>query len=65
MRTTDKQLIEALRCSATVRTTPDCKACPYGRHEEFLTGQRYYSCDVDRINLDAAMRLQELTGVSE
>ena len=64
-KVTDKHLIRALRCSSS--PMPDdnmCKTCPYcvtetWREEEFL------SCDCDRIGMDAAARLEELTGAAK
>ena len=64
-RVSDEQLIRALRCSSS--PMPDdngCKTCPHGviemwREEEIL------SCDCDRIGMDAAVRLEELTGRQE
>ena len=72
-RTKDKkELVKALRCSASVK--PDkCDGCPYRLLEEYdvefpvpydveIEGKKYYeSCDVDRIAMDAADMLEELT----
>lgn len=64
-RVSDEQLIQALRCSSS--PMPDdnrCKTCPYcvtetWREEEIL------SCDCDKIGMDAAERLEELTGAAK
>lgn len=65
----DRTLIRALRCSANVPPEDEvCKRCAYGIVEEWKLGseeQRRYeivSCDTDRIVVDAADRLEELTG---
>lgn len=66
---TDREIIKALRCSATVHAeTPDCTGCPClvteqipeeFRHEcDFLT---WDSCDPEVAMLAAADRLEELT----
>ena len=58
---TDKQIIDALRCSCSVVDSPNCSDCPYRIVEQYL-GREITSCDVDRIGHDAADRLEELTG---
>lgn len=65
----DRTIIRALRCSASVPPADAvCKRCAYGIVEEWKLGseeQRRYevvSCDTDRIVVDAADRLEELTG---
>ena len=63
-KVTDKQLIQARRCSSSPKLDDSgCKTCPYcvtetWREEEFL------SCDCDKIGMDAAARLEELTGAA-
>lgn len=56
----DRELVQALRCAATV-TTGDapCKTCRYNKKEEW-NGHEWERCDVDRISMDAAARLEEL-----
>lgn len=63
----DRTLIRALRCSANVPPEDEvCKRCAYGIVEEWKLGdgteQEIVSCDTDRIVVDAADRLEELTG---
>lgn len=66
----DAKLIAALRCSATANMQgPDCRNCPYFTQEhvpeklwEQLKTEWWDGCDVDRIAMDAAARLEELTG---
>lgn len=70
---TDPALIAALRCSATVGGDKDCASCAYGcRVEDQLPPEVQVllrvladepTCDCDRMALDAAQRLEELTGV--
>ena len=58
----NEELIRALRCAATVMTGDEpCKTCRHNVKEEW-NGHEWYSCDVDRISMDAAARLEELTG---
>lgn len=58
----DKELIRALRCAATVQTGDEpCETCSYNKKEEW-NGSVWENCDVDRISMDAAERLEELTG---
>lgn len=58
----DKELIRALRCAATVQTGDEpCETCSYNKKEEW-NGDVWENCDVDRISMDAAERLEELTG---
>lgn len=69
---TDQEIIKALRCSATVHTKkPDCTGCPCHVVEEVPEEFRrelggipswWDSCDVDKMALAAAKRLEELTG---
>ena len=63
----DKALIRALRCSANVPPEDEgCKQCEYGIIEMWKLGDgtehEIVSCDKDRIVVDAADRLEELTG---
>lgn len=70
---TDPALIAALRCSATVGGDKDCAHCAYGCRVgdhmppeaqvllRVLADEPDFDCD--RIALDAAQRLEELTGV--
>lgn len=70
---TDPVLIAALRCSATVGGDKDCASCAYGCRVgghmppdaqvllRVLADEP--DCDCDRIALDAARRLEELTEV--
>lgn len=70
---TDPALIAALRCSATVGGDKDCASCAYGcRVGDHMPPEAQVllrvladepDCDCDRIALDAAQRLEELTGV--
>ena len=70
---TDPALIAALRCSATVGGDKDCAACAYGcRVGDHMPPDAQVllrvladepDCDCDRIALDAAQRLEALTGV--
>ena len=57
----DKQLIQALRCSSSVPPEDAvCAECHYSLVEEW-NGEKICSCDRDRIVMDAAARLEELT----
>lgn len=70
---TDPALIAALRCSATAGGDKDCAHCAYGcRVGDHMPPEAQVllrvladepDCDCDRIALDAAQRLEELTGV--
>ena len=70
---TDPALIAALRCSVTVGGDKDCAHCAYGiRIGDDMPPDApalwreladEFECDYDRIALDAAQRLEELTGV--
>lgn len=70
---TDPVLIAALRCSATVGGDKDCASCAYGcRVGDHMPPDAQVilrvladepDCDCDRIALDAAQRLEELTEV--
>lgn len=58
----DRDLVRALRCAATAKTGDEqCKTCRYNKKEEW-NGHELESCDVDRISMDAADRLEELLG---
>lgn len=64
---TAKQIVHGLRCSATYRGDPVCDGCPYLVTEpvpESIRGltkkDTWDSCDVDRIELDAADLIEEL-----
>ena len=67
----DKELIRALRCTATEGSKCIGKECRFYKEEwlpehlRFMNeGKEYYpSCDVDRIGIEAADRLEELVGV--
>lgn len=71
---TDPALIAALRCSATVGGDKDCAHCAYGQRTGDLLSpddppvmrllEDEYYCDCDRMVLDAAQRLEDLTGVN-
>lgn len=63
------EVLAALRCSAAedVHET-HCESCPYyvvedldGENAAFF-GERWVSCDVDRMALDAAEMIEELSG---
>lgn len=63
----DRTIIRALRCSASVPPADAvCKRCAYGIVEKLElwdgTEHEIVSCDTDRIVVDAADRLEELTG---
>lgn len=62
---TRSEIIQALRCSATVHETVDCTDCPYLLEEtvpedmaEALGSKLWLSCDTDQIGLDAADLLE-------
>ena len=64
---TAKEIIKALRCTATVHTeAPDCEHCPYVMTEHLtglnaeLFGDVLHSCDIDRIGFDAADMLENM-----
>lgn len=59
-RVSDEQLIQALRCVSSFKFGDEpCKECPYGIAEKW-NAENVYSCDVDRVCMDAADRLEEL-----
>ena len=62
---TDQEIIRALRCVSSPEPERDCGTCPYFRKETLseeiqdrLGIKTWDSCDVDRIGLDAADRLE-------
>lgn len=69
---TDPALIAALRCSSGVPTgSEDCEHCKYGQRigdasdgdplpDELIAIADEWTCDCDRIAVDAAKRLEEL-----
>lgn len=72
-----EEIVKALRCTSTPWGGKDeeevCKDCPYLTKEEptaeFMfaankTDGMIWVCDVDKITLDAADRLEELTGAA-
>lgn len=69
---TTKEIIDALRCSASANGMEHCDGCPYFYRDEpspeiaeqygNVRDDFWNSCDVDRIALDAAARLEELEG---
>ena len=64
-KVTDKWLIRALRCSSSPKLDDGgCETCPYCVTETWREGE-FLSCDCDRIGMDAAARLEELTGATE
>lgn len=66
---TPEVLVAALRCSAAEEVAEaHCETCPYYAVEDLsgeeaaLFGERWVSCDVDRMALDAAVLIEELSG---
>lgn len=55
-----EELIRALRCISTAGGSAGCERCPY-LVAEIVEGEPYESCDMDRIGLDAADLLEQLT----
>lgn len=62
---TDQEIIRALRCISSPELERDCGTCPYFRKENLqeelqdkLGVKTWDSCDVDRIGLDGAARLE-------
>lgn len=53
-----KDIVLALRCSATYGEAVDCTGCPY-LLEASVEGESWLSCDVDQIALDAAEMLRQ------
>ena len=59
VKTTD--LLAALRCSATPPIgSLRCFACEFGKNE-LIDDRDYVGCDCDRIAMDAAAKIEELT----
>lgn len=66
----DKELIRALRCMSSGTDAKNCKVCQFYTEEhlpehlwEMNCGNEIWSyCDVDRIAIEAANRLEELLG---
>ncbi len=66
---TDKEIIQALRCTSTPGDhTSNCEQCPYwkkeqlsGRLKEQLGTDTWTSCDIDQVGLDAADLIERLT----
>ena len=65
---TDKEIMMSLRCiSAPGDHTSNCEKCPYwkkeqlnGRLKEKLGTDTWESCDIDKVGLDAADRIERL-----
>ena len=66
---TDKEIIQALRCTSTPGgPTEDCEKCPYWKTEQLTAEQKeklgvdtWTSCDVDKVGMDAADLIERLT----
>lgn len=66
---TDKELVQALRCTSTPGSLhEDCTGCPYYRKEkldaelkEKLGVDTWPSCDVNKVGMDAADIIERLT----
>ena len=66
---TDKEIIQALRCTSTPGgPTGDCEKCPYWKTEQLTAEQKeklgvdaWTSCDVDKVGMDAADLIERLT----
>lgn len=57
------ELVEALRCSATPGGPADdakCEGCTYGLREKF-GGEELVACACERLVMDAAAKIEELT----
>ena len=63
-----KEIVQALRCISTQGDhTSNCEQCPYwkkeqlnGRLKEELGTDTWTSCDIDKVGLDAADRIERL-----
>ena len=56
-----RKVVAALRCSATPPVgSLRCFACEFGKNE-LIDGNDYVGCDCDRIAMDAAAKIEELT----
>lgn len=55
------EIIRALRCTATVHVDdePECSVCPYFIKDPLPEGF-YLGCDIDKICIDAAARLESI-----
>ena len=70
---TDQEIMQALRCtSAPGGPTGNCEECPYYRREQLkgelkekMGRETWTGCDVDKIGVDAADRIERLTGEVE
>ena len=66
---TDKEIVQALRCTSTPGSLhEDCTGCPYYRKEkldaelkEKLGVDTWPSCDVNKVGMDAADLIERLT----
>ena len=63
-----EEIVRALRCTSSVHTEEiDCSGCPYRTVEKLegedaaLFGDVFVSCEIDKIAMDAADALEELT----
>ena len=63
-----KEIVQALRCTSTTGDHQvNCEQCPYwkkehlnGRLKEKLGTDTWTSCDIDKVGLDAADRIERL-----
>ena len=62
------EIVQALRCVSTAGHEAGCESCPYYRAERIPEDMRatfgsdvLYSCDIDRVGLDGAALIEELT----
>lgn len=78
---TAKEIVEALRCSSSTDAACKKRGCPYysqasrDQQKEFFEHSKvnpkkipddfWDECDVDRISMDAAELIEELTGMKE
>ena len=73
MTKTAKEIARAMRCTATAEDEArDCASCPYWKKETLTPAQQemfgveeWGSCDVERICLDAAARLERMVEIEE